>query len=193
MYMSSCTWAWPRTARMLRIMEEYPIQRRRSSTILTLRVPFIRCVTLTHQSPKQGFCVITYTLSVQSTFNITLGIVELNIQDPKCPSTPDPNSAWNVGCDKNMTLDDRLSLFSSWRGNKGSGDGAGLWHLMTGCPAGMEIGVAWLGTVYESILSQPFPRYLFSRQLTGRCQTQASTSGSSFVSGTAVTTVTRTE
>lgn len=95
--------------------------------------------------------VVDTTLTVvprlQSTFNVSIGIVELNVQDPKCPSTPDPATAWNLDCG-NATLDQRLSLFSRWRGAKGASDGAGLWHLMTGCPTGTEIGVAWLGTLY---------------------------------------------
>lgn len=45
-----------------------------------------------------------------------------------------------------MTLNDRLSLFSDWRGKKGN-DGAGLWHLMSGCPTGSEVGIAWLATL----------------------------------------------
>lgn len=86
-------------------------------------------------------------LSLQSTFNVSIGLIELDIQDVNCPLTPDPDTAWNVDCNANLTLDDRLSLFSAWRGKKGGGDGVGLWHLMTACPSGTEIGVAWLGTL----------------------------------------------
>jgi len=68
-------------------------------------------------------------------------------------------------------LDERLSLFSQWRGAKGV-DGAGLWHLMSNCPTGSEVGIAWLGTL---------------------CQANATGSGSSIVSGTAVTTAGLTE
>ena len=70
-----------------------------------------------------------------------------------------------------MTLNTRLSLFSQWRGAKGS-DGAGLWHLMSNCPTGSEVGIAWLGTL---------------------CQVNAAGSGSSIVSGTAVSTAGLTE
>jgi hypothetical protein len=90
---------------------------------------------------------LTAVPRLQSTFNVSIGIVELHVQDPQCPSKPDPATAWNVNCG-NVTLDQRLSLFSGWRGAKEAGDGAGLWHLMTGCPTGTEIGVAWLGTLY---------------------------------------------
>lgn len=82
--------------------------------------------------------------SPQSTFNVSLGIIELQVQDPTCPTPPNATFPWNVDC--NTTLNDRLSLFSQWRGVKGN-DGAGLWHLMSGCPTGTEVGIAWLGTL----------------------------------------------
>lgn len=63
-----------------------------------------------------------------------------------CPSVADPALPWNVDCNSNVTLNDRLSLFSGWRGQKGD-DGAGLWHLMSGCPTGTEVGIAWLATL----------------------------------------------
>ncbi|KAG8768597.1 hypothetical protein FRC12_005463 [Ceratobasidium sp. 428] len=107
----------------------------------------------------------------KSTFNISLGIVELAIQDSACPATsPTPNPAWNVPCSDSVTLNERLSLFSAWRGQKS--DGAGLWHLMSGCPTGTEVGVAWLGQV---------------------CNTQSSGEPGNVVSGTAVSTAGRTE
>ncbi|KAF8624848.1 hypothetical protein AX15_005729 [Amanita polypyramis BW_CC] len=107
----------------------------------------------------------------KNTFNISLGIVELQVQSPNCPSQPDPNLPWNIPC-SNTELGDRLSIFSKWRGQKGQ-DGAGLWHLMSGCPSGTEVGIAWLATL---------------------CQTDV-TPGSSneSVSGTAVSTYGRTE
>ena len=106
----------------------------------------------------------------KSTFNVSLGILELSIQNGTCPSAASADPPWNVGCG-NVTLNDRLSLFSQWRGEKGN-DGAGLWHLMSGCPTGTEVGVAWLGTL---------------------CQQSASGQTGSVVSGTAVTTNGRTE
>jgi hypothetical protein len=56
---------------------------------------------------------------------------------------------WNTDC-STVTLNDRLSLFSAWRGAKGS-DGVGLWHLMSGCPTGSEVGIAWLATLWVLI------------------------------------------
>jgi len=105
----------------------------------------------------------------KSTFNISLGIVELQVSDSTCPNPVNESMAWNADC--SVTLNDRLSLFSQWRGDKGS-DGTGLWHLMSGCPTGSEVGIAWLATL---------------------CQQTASGSSGSVVSGTAVSTAGRTE
>ncbi|KAF8577548.1 hypothetical protein K439DRAFT_1655063 [Ramaria rubella] len=107
----------------------------------------------------------------KTTFNISLGILEVDMHDPTCPSPPDTTRPWNVDCNSNVTLNDRLSLFSKWRGDKGE-DGTGLWHLMSGCPTGTEVGVAWLGTL---------------------CQTTATGTPGNFVSGVAVTTSTMAE
>ncbi|KAI0761701.1 Metallo-peptidase family M12B Reprolysin-like-domain-containing protein [Trametes elegans] len=107
----------------------------------------------------------------KSTFNVSLGIIELQVHDAECPSTADPAAPWNVACSANVTLNDRLSIFSQWRGNKGD-DSAGLWHLMSGCPTGSEVGIAWLATL---------------------CQQTASGNSPSVVSGTAVSTAGRTE
>ncbi|KAJ3562878.1 hypothetical protein NP233_g9304 [Leucocoprinus birnbaumii] len=107
----------------------------------------------------------------KNTFNVSLGILHLAVQEPNCPSTPDPNVPWNVGCG-NVTLEDRLSLFSQWRGQQGN-DSTALWHLMSGCPTGTEVGIAWLGTL---------------------CNQQASPNQQGeIVSGTAVSTSGRTE
>ncbi|CAE6430635.1 unnamed protein product [Rhizoctonia solani] len=115
----------------------------------------------------------------KTTFNMSLGIVELAMQDPSCPpASPTPNPAWNTPCTDSITLNDRLSLFSAWRGERGgssgsgAGDSAGLWHLMSGCPTGTEVGVAWLGQV---------------------CNTKSSGNQGNVVSGTAVSTAGRTE
>lgn len=66
------------------------------------------------------------------TFNVSLGIIELEVEDATCPSSTPSDKTWNVGCGANLSLDERLSRFSQWRGNRGS-DGAGLWHLMSAC------------------------------------------------------------
>jgi len=107
----------------------------------------------------------------RSTFNISLGIVELVVQNLTCPTQSQEGSEWDVSCDAGLTLDQRLSLFSRWRGDRGD-DGVGLWHLMSACPTDTEVGVAWLGTL---------------------CQTTANLQSGSYVSGTGISTATRTE
>lgn len=114
----------------------------------------------------------------QSSFNVSLGILELNVQSGACPTTKaavDAANPWNVGCEEGggpgVDLNTRLSIFSQWRGDKGAADGAGLWHLLTNCSTGSEVGVAWLGQL---------------------CNVQASTgSDGQITSGTAVTAITR--
>ena len=69
-------------------------------------------------------------------------------------------------------MNDRLSIFSRWRGQKGGADGAGLWHLLTNCSTGSEVGVAWLGQL---------------------CRVGSSSSGGQTTSGTGVTAITRGE
>lgn len=107
----------------------------------------------------------------KSSFKISLGIIELQVQNMTCPSAPVSGEEWNVGCDANVTLDTRLADFSAWRGAKGD-DGAGLWHLMSACPTDSEVGVAWLGTL---------------------CQTDSTQQSSGTVSGTGISTASKTE
>ena len=67
-----------------------------------------------------------------------------------CPNDTTVSVPWNLPCSANVSLNDRLSLFSGWRGQKGD-DGAGLWHLMSGCPTGIEVGVAWVSTLWVAL------------------------------------------
>ncbi|KAF9785898.1 Metallo-peptidase family M12-domain-containing protein [Thelephora terrestris] len=106
----------------------------------------------------------------KNTFKISLGIVELQIMDSNCPSSTDPTVPWNIDCGS-VTLSDRLSLFSQWRGGKGV-DGSGLWHLLSTCTTGSEVGIAWLATL---------------------CQVTATGNSPNVVSGTGVSTAGRTE
>lgn len=106
----------------------------------------------------------------KNTFKISLGIVELQIMDPNCPTSTDPAVPWNIDCGS-VTLSDRLSLFSQWRGDKGV-DGTGLWHLLSTCTTGSEVGIAWLATL---------------------CQVTATGNSPNIVSGTGVSTAGRTE
>ncbi|KAJ1771871.1 hypothetical protein IW140_003930 [Coemansia sp. RSA 1813] len=78
--------------------------------------------------------------------NVALGLISLEIEELTCPTAVNSSKAWNRGCSESYKIDSRLSDFSSWRGGRGD-DGCGLWHLMTNCPTGTEVGLAWLGTV----------------------------------------------
>ncbi|KAJ1789624.1 hypothetical protein LPJ59_005310, partial [Coemansia sp. RSA 2399] len=78
--------------------------------------------------------------------NVALGLISLEIEDLTCPAAVNTSKAWNRGCSEAYKIDSRLSDFSAWRGSRGN-DGCGLWHLMTNCPTGTEVGLAWLGTI----------------------------------------------
>lgn len=133
---------------------------------------YIRTYGSTAQAREQVLTVWNQISALyRSTFNISLGIVELVVQDLACPAQAVQGSEWDVSCDAGLTLDQRLSLFSQWRGNRGD-DGVGLWHLMSACPTDTEVGVAWLGTL---------------------CQTTSNFQAGSYVSGTGISTATRTE
>ncbi|KAL1678711.1 Metallo-peptidase family M12-domain-containing protein [Schizophyllum commune] len=95
----------------------------------------------------------------KSTLNVSLGIIELQVQDPDCPDPATDDMPWNTECeaDTGVTLNDRLSLFSQWRGDKGD-DGVGLWHLMSGCPSGSEVGIAWLATLCQQSAAGEHPQ-----------------------------------
>ncbi|TFL06250.1 Metallo-peptidase family M12-domain-containing protein [Pterulicium gracile] len=147
----------------------------KSAKVLYMGVAADCRYTATYRNPEEATQQIltnwnTASALYKNTFNISLGIVEVEVQDEACPSTPDPNKAWNVDCN-GVNLNQRLSLFSDWRGKRGD-DGIGLWHLMSGCPTGSEVGIAWLATV---------------------CQMGASGQAGSVVSGTGVSTANRVE
>ncbi|GAA5870119.1 hypothetical protein JCM1840_003589 [Sporobolomyces johnsonii] len=126
----------------------------------------------------------------QRSFNVSIGIVQLAVMSDSCPTTSsqiDQSNPWNLPCASSSSasasgnsstssigvdLNSRLSIFSQWRGDKGAGDGAGLWHLLTACQTGSEVGVAWLGQL---------------------CKVTATSSGGQTTSGTAVTAITRSE
>ncbi|CAO3571993.1 unnamed protein product [Mortierella alpina] len=84
----------------------------------------------------------------ESTFNVALGVIKLNIMSDSCPTTPVEGEKWNQDCSATYTIDQRLSDFSFWRGQDGrANDGAGLWHLMTKCNSGSTVGVAWTNVI----------------------------------------------
>lgn len=68
--------------------------------------------------------------------------------DSACPATAPTSAPWNSACSSNFSMDDDLSTFSQWRGERGN-DNVALWTLLTGCSAGAEVGVAWLGMLCQ--------------------------------------------
>lgn len=158
----------------------------KSAMLVTIGVAADCTYTQTYQSSDQARTQILTDFNsassiYSSTFNISLGISELIVQSGNCPTTSagvDTNNPWNLPCQEfgslGVDLNERLSIFSEWRGNKG-GDGVGLWHLLSNCSTGSEVGVAWLGQLCRVESSE----------------TTDSTGQKSFTSGTAVTTVTR--
>lgn len=118
-----------------------------SPNIFTLDSHFSFLITdfaTSHPSTHQLNNWNTASALYKTTFNISLGIVELFVQEAACPATVDSRVSWNRNCSA-LGLSDRLSAFSAWRGAERSGDQAGLWALMSGCASGSEVGIAWLG------------------------------------------------
>ncbi|KAG0638903.1 Metallo-peptidase family M12-domain-containing protein [Tuber brumale] len=85
----------------------------------------------------------------EKTFNITLGLSSLVISDASCPGTPPTTAKWNIPCSSaNSSIENRLNLFSEWRGTR-SNDSNALWTLMTTCETGSAVGLAWLGMLCQ--------------------------------------------
>lgn len=84
----------------------------------------------------------------EKTFNITLGLSQLVISKQNCPGTPTDAAKWNVACSSNVTIENRLNLFSEWRGQR-SNDTLALWTLLTTCETGSSVGLAWLGQLCQ--------------------------------------------
>ncbi|OZJ06254.1 hypothetical protein BZG36_00797 [Bifiguratus adelaidae] len=112
----------------------------------------------------------------EQTFNISLGLITLNIMSDVCPSPVNTSLPWNQNCSADYTIDLRLSDFSEWRGGLGD-DGTGLWHLMTQCITGVKVGIAWLGQLCQT---------------TATLQ-QASDGSQEWVSGTGISSINRDE
>ncbi|TKA64836.1 hypothetical protein B0A49_06778 [Cryomyces minteri] len=79
----------------------------------------------------------------ESTFNISLGLRNLTISDANCPGSQQAATPWNEACSGNVNIQDRLNLFSAWRGTKQ--DDNSHWTLLTTCNTGSAVGLAWLG------------------------------------------------
>ena len=78
----------------------------------------------------------------EETFNISIGLRNLIVSRRDCPSTPSQSTPWNMDCNQG-NITSRLEQFTSWRG--GRDDDNAYWTLMSACPTGDEVGLAWLG------------------------------------------------
>ncbi|KAJ8659821.1 hypothetical protein O0I10_004414 [Lichtheimia ornata] len=112
----------------------------------------------------------------ERTFNVSLGLIYIQMSTADCPRHPSHSAAWNQKCSSFYTINDRLSDFSLWRGKRGD-DGAALWHLMTKCSTGVKVGIAWLSQLCETQVSQQIEE----------------NGASEWVSGTGVSSITRDE
>jgi hypothetical protein len=83
------------------------------------------------------------SVQYEDSFNITLGLQNLTISDAACPASAPESAPWNVGCSDNVTIQDRLNLFSAWRGERN--DSNAYWTLLSTCPTDSAVGLAWLG------------------------------------------------
>ncbi|TQS39012.1 hypothetical protein Golomagni_00469 [Golovinomyces magnicellulatus] len=79
----------------------------------------------------------------ESSFNITLGLQNLTISDSSCPTDAPIAAPWNIGCSGSIDIQDRLNLFSAWRGERK--DNNAYWTLLSTCGTGSAVGLAWLG------------------------------------------------
>lgn len=91
--------------------------------------------------------VNTASAVYERTFNITIGLRNLTISDAQCPSTAPAATPWNLGC-SGVEIDQRLDLFSTWRGS--IGDNNAYWTLLSTCNTGNAVGLAWLGQLCVS-------------------------------------------
>lgn len=81
----------------------------------------------------------------ENSFNISLGLQNLTLLSEDCPASAPDAAPWNVACSNDVTITDRLSLFSEWRGR--SEDSNAFWTLLTTCQTESAVGLAWLGQV----------------------------------------------
>ncbi|TAQ89118.1 hypothetical protein B7494_g2534 [Chlorociboria aeruginascens] len=114
------------------------------------------------------------SVQYEDSFNITLGLQNITISDSDCPATAPASAPWNVGCSNDVTIQDRLNLFSGWRGDRN--DTNAYWTLLSTCPTGSAVGLAWLGQACVST-----------------SQVASSSTGNETVSGTNVVMRTSTE
>ncbi|PLB55031.1 Disintegrin and metallo proteinase domain-containing protein B [Aspergillus steynii IBT 23096] len=86
----------------------------------------------------------------EKSFNISIGLRNLTVTDKECPESPPSSTEWNMPCSKG-NITSRLDLFSKWRGQQK--DENAYWTLMSNCPTGPEVGLAWLGQLCNAEVS----------------------------------------
>ena len=112
--------------------------------------------TATFNSTQSAHANVITQINTASTvyekaFNISLGLQDLTVVEKECPGTPPSTAPWNIGCG-NTSITDRLNIFSKWRGSQK--DTNAYWTLLTNCPTGAEVGLAWLGQACVSEVFQ---------------------------------------
>ncbi|PYH76287.1 zincin [Aspergillus uvarum CBS 121591] len=78
----------------------------------------------------------------ERTFNISLAIRNLTINDEACPEHASETTPWNVQCSAG-DIDWRLRQFASWRETQDETNA--YWTLMTNCPTNNVVGVSLVG------------------------------------------------
>ena len=114
------------------------------------------------------------SVQYEDSFNITLGLLNLTVSDATCPATASTSAPWNLGCSDSTTIQDRLNLFSAWRGQ--FQDNNAYWTLLSTCATQSDVGLAWLG-----------------QACVNTAQVASSSTGNETVSGTNVVVRTSTE
>ncbi|KAF2272835.1 zincin [Westerdykella ornata] len=84
----------------------------------------------------------------ESTFNISLGLANLVVTEPQCPTTVQQATPWNQACGGDVDIQKRLNLFSQWRGQQS--DSFSHWTLLSTCATQSAVGLAWLGQACKS-------------------------------------------
>ncbi|KAF2829696.1 hypothetical protein CC86DRAFT_344263 [Ophiobolus disseminans] len=79
----------------------------------------------------------------ESTFNISLGLANVIVTEPDCPTSQQAATPWNQACSNSISIQNRLNLFSQWRGQQQ--DSYSHWTLLSTCNTGSAVGLAWLG------------------------------------------------
>ncbi|PJF17570.1 hypothetical protein PSACC_02623 [Paramicrosporidium saccamoebae] len=82
----------------------------------------------------------------EESFNVILGIISVDLM-MEC-SKEKSKAAFNRPCSEKMRMDERLNLFTAWRGSQSSD--AGLYHLVSGCSDSDIVGIAWLNQVCQA-------------------------------------------